>query len=283
MIQSGVLWGVLTAGAWGVADFAGGLASRRAAPMAVTAGSQLVGLIGLLAAVVLTRPAAPPEETLALGAVAGIAGGLGLGLLYQALAVGSMGLVSALSGAGAALVPLVVTVLLGGSLPGPALLGVACVVAAGLAATDISRDAASRTALLLSLGAAAGFGSWYLIIDRAVEQDALWALVASRAAAVTVISVVVALTSARHHLAAVRPLWPLILAAGLLDVAANIGFVLARDVISVAIAAPLSGLYPIATMLMARTVLGERLPRLGLVSVALAVSGIVLISVGSYA
>ena len=72
----------------------------------------------------------------------------------------------------------------------------------------------------------------------------------------------------------------MIAAAGVLDVAANVFFVLARDDISVALAAPLSGLYPLATMVLARIVLGERLPRLGLLSVVLAVSGIVLISLG---
>jgi drug/metabolite transporter (DMT)-like permease len=68
--------------------------------------------------------------------------------------------------------------------------------------------------------------------------------------------------------------------AGILDVGANVFFVIARGEISVALAATLSGLYPLATMLLARVVLGERLPRLGLVSVLLAVTGTVLISVG---
>lgn len=280
MIQPGVPWGVATAAAWGVADFAGGLASRRAAPMAVTAGAQVIGLMALVVGILVLGPPAPAPETLALGAIAGIGGGLGLAFLYQALATGAMGLVSALSGAGAAVIPLLVTVLLGAKLPPVAVVGVACVVAAAVAATDISRDAASRSVLLLSLGAAVGFSTWYLILDRAADQNGLWALVASRAAAVVLTAALVAATRARASVRALPPLLPLVLAAGVLDVAANAFFVLARDSISVALAAPLSGLYPLATVALARVVLGERLPRLGLLSVALAVAGIVLIALG---
>jgi drug/metabolite transporter (DMT)-like permease len=280
VIQPGVLWGVATGAAWGVADFAGGLASRRAAPMAVTAGSQVIGLAGLLVALVVLRPDAPTGETVALGAVAGVAGGLGLAFLYQALATGSMGLVSALSGAGASVIPLLVTVALGADLSPLAVVGVGCVVAAAVAATDVSRDAASRYALVLCIGAAVGFAAWYLIIDRAAPGGPLWALIASRTTASALGVSIVALTAARASVGALPRLLPLILAAGGLDVAANVFFVIARDAISVALAAPLSGLYPLATMLLARAVLGERLPRLGLVSVILAVAGIVLISVG---
>jgi drug/metabolite transporter (DMT)-like permease len=57
-------------------------------------------------------------------------------------------------------------------------------------------------------------------------------------------------------------------------------FVLARDAIPIGLAAAIVGLYPVVTMLLARYVIGERLPAVGLVGVALAILGIVLISAG---
>jgi drug/metabolite transporter (DMT)-like permease len=48
----------------------------------------------------------------------------------------------------------------------------------------------------------------------------------------------------------------------------------------IGLAAALTGLYPLVTMSLALVVLGERLPRLGLVGVGLALVGIVLISAG---
>lgn len=278
-MNPGVLWGLATAAAWGTADFTGGLASRRVAPLAVTGGSQLMGLIALVVGVVILAPPVPAPDTLLLGAVAGLAGGLGLAFLYEGLARGSMGIVSALSGAGAAVIPLLTTLVLGTEIAPLALVGVALVVAAGLAAADISRDAASRTALLLSLGAAVGFSAWYLIIDRAADAGGIWTLVASRTASVLLMVVLVAATSARSSVPALRSVLPLVVIAGVLDVAANVFFVVARGEISVALAATLSGLYPLVTMILARLVLAERLPRLGLVSVVLAVTGTILISV----
>ena len=69
--------------------------------------------------------------------------------------------------------------------------------------------------------------------------------------------------------------------AGLCDVGANGLFLASRAVIPVAIAAALSGLYPLVTMFLARAFLAERLPRLGVISVGVAVAGTVLISIGS--
>ena len=74
--------------------------------------------------------------------------------------------------------------------------------------------------------------------------------------------------------------WAVLVAAGTLDVGGNVLFVLARDAIPIGLAAALVGLYPVVTMLLARFVIGERLPALGAVGVALAVLGIVLISAG---
>ena len=183
-MNPGVLWGLATAVAWGTADFTGGLASRRVAAMAVTAGSQLMGLVALVVGVLLVAAPIPAPETLLLGAVAGIGGGLGLAFLYEGLARGSMGIVSSLSGAGAAVIPLLATWCWGPPSPRSPWSGVALVVAAGLAASDVSRDAASRSALLLALGAAIGFSAWYLIIDQAAADGGIWALVASRTASV---------------------------------------------------------------------------------------------------
>jgi drug/metabolite transporter (DMT)-like permease len=267
-----------SAAAWGTGDFAGGLAARRAGGMLVTGGAQIVGFVLLLLAVVVLRPSVPASSTLVLGALGGIAGGLGLAALYRGLAMGAMGLISAISGVGGVLIPLAVGTLVFGAVIQPLqLAGVACALIAIGAASGATTRGVSREALLLALVAALGFGLWFVFLDRASEHDQLWALVASRGSASLVVGGSALLRTDRSRLGAVVPLVAL---AGLLDVAANGMVVLAFATIPVGIAAALSGTYPLATMLLARAFLGEALPRLGLVAVALAVIGIVLISLG---
>jgi drug/metabolite transporter (DMT)-like permease len=267
-----------SAAAWGTGDFAGGLAARRAGGMLVTGGAQVVGLLLLLLAVAVLQPAPPGTATLILGALGGVAGGLGLAALYRALGMGAMGLVSALSGVGGVLIPLAVGTLLWGTAIQPLqLAGVGCAVVAIGAASGATTRGVSREALLLALMAALGFGLWFVFLDRAAEQDQLWALVASRASASLVVGGAALLRADRSRL---REVAPLVAFAGLLDVAANGMVVLAFATIPVGIAAALSGTYPLVTMLLARALLGEALPRLGLLAVALAVIGIVLISLG---
>ena len=278
MIEPGVLLGVGSAAAWGTGDFAGGIAARRAGGLLVTGAAQAVGLAFLLLAVAVLRPAVPATATIILGALGGIAGGLGLAALYRGLAMGAMGLVSAVSGVGGVLIPLVVGFVLWGTQIQPLqLAGVGCALVAIAAASGATTRGVSREALLLAMVAAVGFGLWFVLLARASEHDQLWALVASRGSASVVVGGIALLRAERSALASVAPLVAL---AGILDVAANGMVVLAFATIPVGIAAALSGTYPLATMLLARTFLGEALPRLGLLAVALAVIGIVLISAG---
>ena len=67
---------------------------------------------------------------------------------------------------------------------------------------------------------------------------------------------------------------------GLADVGGNALYVGARALLALGLAAALSGIYPLFTMLLARVILRERLPRLGLAGVGFALIAIVLISAG---
>src|SRR5437773_8416683 len=97
----GVLSGLASALSFGIGDFAGGLASRRASGLAVAAVGQLVGTLLLAVTLVAIRPPVPDATSLAVGAAAGLSGATGVAALYLAMAAGAMGLVASISGAGA--------------------------------------------------------------------------------------------------------------------------------------------------------------------------------------
>src|SRR4051794_23665489 len=97
---------------YGVADFAGGLAARRAPVLIVTLVAQAAGLLTLLPAVWLL-PGHPSAAAIGLGVLAAIGGTSGLLLYLRALAVGPMGVVAPLSSVVGAGLPLAVGVLTG--------------------------------------------------------------------------------------------------------------------------------------------------------------------------
>ena len=276
MLITGIPAGSLAALSFGAGDFAGALAARRAGALVVVAGAHGIGLVALLLAAAVIRPPMPGAGSLGLGLAGGVAGAVGLAALYRGMSLGSMGLVTALAGAGSLAIPLVAGAVLGARIGPLQLVGVGCAAAAAVAASGASRSEVGRLALLLAGAAAVAFGAWYVLIDLAARAgDPMWALVFSRAS-----------SSILTGLAAVgrvdRSRFPLriVVVAGLFDVGGNALYVIARDSLPVGLAAALVGMYPVVTMLLARAVLGERLPRLGQLGVALALLGVVLISVG---
>ena len=277
MPPAGIAYGLLAAITFGAGDFVGATAARRAGVLAVVAGAQVIGLVALLVALLVVRPAIPPIENVVLGLLAGVGGAVGLAALFGGMAVGSMGLVAALSGAGSLVIPLAAGAIMGVRIAPLQLVGVVFAAAAAAAAgSAASQDRVARRALLLSALAAVSFGAWYVLLDLSAQSgDPLWTLVLSRAAS-ALLMVVAAVGRFDRGRYPVR----LVAAAGLLDVGGNAFYLAARGEMAVGLAAALTGLYPIITLLLARFILGERLPALGLVGVALAVSAVVLISLG---
>ncbi|MEO7296801.1 MAG: EamA family transporter [Candidatus Limnocylindria bacterium] len=276
MPPTGIAAGVFSALSFGAGDFAGAVGARRAGALVVVAGAHFVGLVALLVGLLILRPPVPDLGPALIGVAAGVAGMVGLAALYRGMSLGSMGIVTSLSGAGSLAIPLAAGALLGASVTPVQMAGVGCTAIAAAAASGASRDQLGRHALLLAGAAAIGFGTWYVLLDLAARAgDPLWALTFSRA---TSAALAAAVAFGRFD----RARFPIriVIAAGLFDVGGNALYVVAREVIPIGLAAALTGLYPIVTMILARFVLGEHLPRLGQAGVAFALLGIVLISIG---
>ena len=121
----------MAATVFGVADFLGGTASRRVPPLTVAMLAQVAGLVGLLL-LMLVMPAAALPGALLWGLLAGLSGGVGVPVLYRALARGPMNVVAPLAALTSAAVPVLVGTLLGDRPSTWAWVGIVLAVVAGV-------------------------------------------------------------------------------------------------------------------------------------------------------
>lgn len=264
---------------YGAADFCGGLAARRSAVLAVVGVSQLAGLLALL--LLLPALGGSPTRTDALwGAAAGFAGAAGLAVFYRALASGVMSVVAPVTAVCAAGVPVVVGLALGESLQVTAALGTALALAAvALVAAEGGRPSlrsARQAGVVAALIAGTAFGLFFVLLDQPSEDSGLWPLVPARAASLLLVLSAAAVTRSRPRLAVGA--WPLVALTGVLDMAANALFLLATREGLLAVAGVLASLYPVSTVLLAQTVLRERLHRSQALGFVAAVGAVALIA-----
>jgi drug/metabolite transporter (DMT)-like permease len=272
----GVLFGLLSAVAWGTGDFCGGLATKRSPGLRVVMVTEFVGAGILIALAVLTGEAVPMGISLGVALAAGLAGALGLGSLYQGLAMGQMGVVAPLSAVVGGIVPIIVGVVTEGP-PSPiqALgFGVALLAVWLLAATGEFRP--SRRELTLALLAGVGFGLYFVLIAYASGGGLFWNLSAARLVAGFVL--IGLLLVMRQPLWPERPALGLTTASGVADAGGNLFYALAAQISRLDIAAVLASLYPGMTVLLARVVLHEKLTRAQLLGVLAALVAVALIA-----
>jgi drug/metabolite transporter (DMT)-like permease len=269
---------LLAALAYGAADFYGGLASRRMAAAAVVALVQLVGLVPLAVGLALVPTHFYPEDVF-YGIAAGLCGALGIAALYAALAVGRMGIVSPITAVIGASVPVVWGLASGERPAALQLAGVGLAfLAVGLVSTneETRRLSAREPGVGLALASGLGIGFLYVLLAHAHPGSGLAVLTASRLSSIPLLLLYAAVR--RENLRPPGGLWVSIALAGVLDMSANVLYVVATRTGMLAIVAVLTSLYPASTVFLARVVLAERLSLLQWFGVACAAGGVVLIA-----
>jgi drug/metabolite transporter (DMT)-like permease len=224
----------------------------------------------------------PSWTAVGWAALAGSAGIVALGAFYRALAIGTMSVVAPIS-ATAAAVPVLVGLAEGERPGGLQIAGMAAALAGVILASrepvEEGCPPANRAAIGLALVAAAGFGTFFVGIDRAsATAEVPWVIVVQRCCSVSLLLIATLV---------VRPSLPrdgaslLVLAAvGLLDLGANGLYALATTHGLLSVVSVLGSLYPAVTVVLARFVLAERIARMQEVGVVLALAGVIAISAG---
>lgn len=274
-----VLFGLLAAALYGAADFCGGLATRRSGMFAVTVTSQTAGFVLLLAALPL-MPGRFTHDALVYGLVGGACGGVGILLLYHALSIGKMGVVSPITAVLAAALPVAAGVLRGDRLSTWQILGIALALAAvaliSLSTEPDGRFEFSTAGVREAIASGLLLGGFYIFLALAGAGAGLYPLVFARLGSVLML-LLVTLALRRSVLPNAAAL-PIVVLAGALDMSANVLYVLSVYAGFLSIAAVLTSLYPASTVFLARFVLGERLANVQKLGVALALAGVALIA-----
>jgi len=279
----GVVFALLAALSYGTADFAGGYASRENPVSGVLIVSQLFG-IGLVLAFVLLDPVPTsllPGDVL-YGAAAGVAGLAGLGLLYRGIATNEISIVSPAAALFGALVPLLFSFGVGERLSSLALTGVIVTLPAivmisweGIPEELRGHLASRRDAWITGIAAGFFFGLFFVFISRPADTSGMWPLVVARGT--SILGVFLFLLLHRRPLR-VRVKLPVVIAAGILDMAANIFVVLGYRSGLVGVVVVITSIYPAQTVLLGRLVFGQRVGPVRLVGIVVAIVGVVLMS-----
>ena len=306
-----VALGLASAAIWGTSDFVGGIVARRLPSSAVVTLSHSLSLVLLVSLALIHKSAWPDTRSVVYGALAGVACGTGVMVLYKALALGGMGLTAAVSGVLAAVLPVLWAFSTEGLPRVPQLAGI---VLAAVAIWMIARapgSPSSKQAILLGAAAGASFGFLFILLKLAGRGGVLWPLAWSRLASATLAAIVTWIGTRRIGTRRIgagrigagrigtpvgakvdakldaRPklLWPgwavlgLIAIAGIFDASGNTFYTIATRLGRLDIAAVLSSLYPASTILLAAVLLKERTTRSQAAGMALALAAVVLISV----
>lgn len=283
-----IIFGLLSAFSYGYADFVGALAAKRIRALSVTALSFVVGLsIAIVLALFIGAEFSP--DTIQTSIFAGVSSAIAITCLYAALALGPISIVSPLTAVISAMIPVVFDVATGQALSGFAwvavgLILIAVVLVAFVPGADVRLP--SIPATLFAIGAGLGFAGIFLFLDATDPASGLAPLIVMR------IVGIVLLFSGLFFLffknqerviekAAFSPkLLSLIVLAGSGDVLGNVFFLVATREGALAIAAVLTSLYPVGTIVLARIFLKERIAKSQTLGILIALSACALLAAG---
>jgi drug/metabolite transporter (DMT)-like permease len=274
-----VLLGLAAAIAYGVGDFVGAFASRRHSAVTVLLHSYPVGAV-LMAAMLPLFPGHVSPRTVLFGVAGGIAGLIGVVIMYSLMVVAPMNVISPVTAVLAAIVPVIFGVVVGERPHVLAWLGIVVGVGAVVLVSRTTEDhphgKIAMRVLVLAFVAGLGFGFYFIFLARAGNDSGLWPLVISRVASA---GLIVPLAAQRRAFTAIRGrMLGIALAAGAFDAFANMFFLLATRHGLLSLASVLTSLYPAFTVMLAVGLLHEHTSRVQRAGLGLAAASIVLIT-----
>ena len=263
--------------AWGVGDFFGPLISRTVGVLPVLMWAQIGGVASLAVAVAI-RGQGPAGWGVLYAIGASFGGMLGLYAYYRGMNTGTMSVVAPIAGV-SAVIPVIFGIATGDHPSVPKVAGIAAALA-GVGLASIEHHEGRRRVAAgvgLALFAACGFGFYFPWMHAAGKVDFWWASAVFRTTALLLVAT--AVTSRRIDVRLSPRLAAIAVGAGIVDTVGNVCFAASSQHGLVSLTAVLASLYPIVTVLLAASLLHERVAPLQRTGIALTLAGVVLIGV----
>ena len=277
-----VLLSLLSAMAYGLGDFVGGVASKKANPWSVALVSQLSGAV-LILLVTLVTGGSPTGQDLLWAVVAGVGNGFGTAFLYRGLSSGRMGVVAPVSGVGTVVVPVAVGVLAGERPEALVWIGIVLalpgiwLVAREPVAT-VDPDVSPGNGLADGILAGLGFGALFAALAQIPDEAGFLPLAVNQLVACA--AVIAVATALRLRWVPREPAAAAGLVPGVRAALATGAFLVATQGGHLTVTAVIASLYPAFTVLLATTVLREHVHRAQVVGLGLCAVAVALVATG---
>ena len=262
--------------AWGVADFAGPLLARAEGTLRVLFWAQVGGCASIGLAVAI-RGHGPAGWAVLFAILASLGGMLGLFAYYRGMEVGAMSVVAPIAGV-SAIVPVIFGIATGDKPSAAQIAGITCALA-GVGLASVEHHEGSRRVAAgvgLALLAAVGFGFYFPWMHAAGKVDFWWASLVFRSTALVLLAAVVA--QQRTPLRLRRRQLAIAAACGVGDTLGNVFFAASSAHGLVSLTSVLASLYPVVTVLLAASVLHEKVAPMQKAGIVLTLTGVVLIA-----
>jgi hypothetical protein len=233
----------------------------------------------VLLAAVLSGGAMPGPSGLAWSSAGGAAEAAAAGLLYLALAAGTMGVASPLAAVVGATIPVGVGLATGESVAPPQAVGMLLAFGAIIlvAAPQRAAVAANRRAAPLAIASGGMFAISFIAFSRAgVGSDPFWVAAIARITGLAIVALLAWVIS--QPLVTPRGLRRLVALVGLLDAAALVLLLMAYGGGRLGLTTVLISLYPAVTVVLAALFLRERMARIELIGVGIALMAVTLLA-----
>lgn len=261
----GVVLALGAAICWGIADFLGGVNTRRVHVLGVALGTQVTGTIAIVVVLGVRGVGPPAGDLVIVGVLTGLIGVFALIGLYWSLANGVMARVAPVF-ATAAAIPVLVGLASGEDPSTVQLVGIPIAIA-GLMLVSVepwgttvgtAGGSATRRALAVAIGTSVCLGLVLVGVDRVSEHDPVWAVFLLRITAATVICATALTVLGRRLGADARPPRAVV-PIGLLDTSANVLFGTASTAGLLSLVAVIGSSFPAVTVMLSIALLHERL------------------------